>query len=86
LRLDNEMAKQIARRQRGMMRYGLDGRPLDDPHVEHGPLPALLPLLPELPEPVQRVTSDDEAEAAAPEPALSIEALGDLTGPATKPD
>jgi hypothetical protein len=80
LRLDSEMAKQIARRQRGMMHYGLDGRPLDDPLVEHGPLPALLP------EPVQRVTSDDEAEAAAPEPARSIETLGGLTGPATKPD
>jgi hypothetical protein len=69
LRLDSAMARQLACRQRGVMRFGVDGHPLDpnDPSNAVRTYPIDLP-----PEPVQWVLDDDRAEAAAPEPPRSL--------------
>jgi hypothetical protein len=62
LRLDSDMAKRLRRQQRGTMRYGLDGRPLDDPDVGREPLPPL----------TEWVRIDGREEPATPEPARSL--------------
>jgi hypothetical protein len=41
LKLDSAMARQLRRQQRGVMRYGVDGMPLDEPDVGREPLPPL---------------------------------------------
>jgi hypothetical protein len=63
LRLDSEMAKKLRRRQPGVMRYGVDGMPLDDPDVGREPLPPLTEWV--------RIAGDDE-EPATPEPARTL--------------
>jgi hypothetical protein len=69
LRLDSEMAKQLARRQRGVLRYGLDGRILDpnDPSNEVRTYSEDMPS-----EPLEWVRIDGEDKPATPEPTHSL--------------
>jgi HNH endonuclease len=41
LKLDSPLAKKLRRQQRGEIRYGVNGRPLDDPDDGREPLPPL---------------------------------------------
>jgi hypothetical protein len=71
LRLDSAMAKQLARRQRGVMRYGIDGHILDpdDPSNEVRTYSEKVP-----PEPIEWVRIAGEDKPAAPQPARQLPA------------
>jgi hypothetical protein len=71
LRLDSAMAKQLARRQRGVMRYGIDGHILDpdDPSNEVRTYSEKVS-----PEPIEWVRIAGEDKPAAPQPARQLPA------------
>jgi hypothetical protein len=64
LRLDSRLAQRLRRQQGGVMRYGVDGMPLDEPDVGREPLPPL----------TEWVRIDGEEEPAAPQPARQLPA------------